>query len=89
MIGEAEGGLAGPESATCFCLEDGVLMRQWRPVRMEADMEEQGVKRQVVLPSQCRGVVLDLAHLMDPAGHLGGTDTDPNQGALILARNGR
>ncbi|XP_069192924.1 uncharacterized protein [Procambarus clarkii] len=75
LIREAEGGRAGPETATHFYLEERMLMRQWRPVRMEADMEALGVKHQVVLPTQCRGAVLELEHSVDPAGHLGVTKT--------------
>ena len=75
LLQEAEGGLAGPESPTHFFVDKGVLMRRWRPVRAEADSGAVGVKLQVVVPTRCRGAVLELAHSVDPAGHLGVTKT--------------
>ncbi|XP_069180908.1 uncharacterized protein [Procambarus clarkii] len=75
LIREAKGGRAGPESATHFYLQNEMLMRQWRPVRMEAKEESLGMRHQVVLPAQCRAAVLDLSHSVDSAGHLRVTKT--------------
>ncbi|XP_069190903.1 trichohyalin-like [Procambarus clarkii] len=90
LIQEAgRGGRTGPEIPTHFYLKEGMLMRQWRPVRMEADMEALGVKRQVVLPIRCRGTLLDLAQSVDLGGHLGVTKTlNLIRGTFLLAGNG-
>ncbi|XP_069172084.1 uncharacterized protein [Procambarus clarkii] len=75
LIQEAKGGRVGPERASHFYMQDRMLMRQWRPVRMEAGEESLGTRHQVVLPTQCRATVLDMSHSVDSAGHLGVTKT--------------
>lgn len=49
-----------------FFWEGGLLYRQWRP----RGLGEDGVK-QLVLPKDCRRRVLELAHSVPLAGHLG------------------
>ena len=46
---------------------DGLLYHQWKPHGQDADR----VVNQLVLPEQCRGRVLSLAHSIPLAGHLG------------------
>lgn len=53
-----------------YFVEDGVLMRKWRPLTASADDEWQIVK-QVVVPSSYRLEILRLAHDIPFAGHLG------------------
>lgn len=52
-------------------------MRQWRPVRIEADgeLEQQEKQQQEVLLKSYRHSVLELVHSVDPTGHLAGTET--------------
>ena len=51
-----------------FYLEDGVLMRSWRP--LEEPAEEWAVCHQVVLPHEYRQQVLKMGHAGPVAGHL-------------------
>ena len=66
-IREAAGGK--PNSAGVgFFKRDGLLYRKWTPPgRNSKDMEVE----QLVLPQQCRGTVLTLAHSIPLSGHLG------------------
>ena len=51
-----------------FFKRDGLFYRQWTPPGQDA--EEMAVE-QLVLPQQCRGTVLHLAHTIPLAGHMG------------------
>jgi len=53
-----------------YFVEDGVLMRKWRPPTASADDEWQVVK-QIIVPSSYRSEILSLAHDSPFAGHLG------------------
>ena len=55
---------------TCFYKHSGVLMRKWRPSRAPSD-EEWQVTHQIVVPKCFRNDVLNLAHSLPLAGHLG------------------
>ena len=57
----------GVSSRGGFFMRDGVLYRTWMPVGGEAWREVE----QLVLPQQCRRAVLELAHSIPLAGHLG------------------
>ena len=46
---------------------DGLLYHFWKPHGQDAEI----VVNQLVLPEQCRGKVLSLAHSIPLAGHLG------------------
>ena len=46
---------------------DGLLYRQWKPHGQDAER----MVNQLVLPEQCRGKALSLAHSIPLAGHLG------------------
>ena len=52
-----------------FFTRDGLLYRRWIPPG-RGDEEEMAVE-QLVLPRQCREMVLRLAHTIPLAGHLG------------------
>lgn len=52
---------------TCVYEENGLLYRQWVPHR-EGELR---TCQQLILPLQCRKVVLRLAHKIPMAGHLG------------------
>lgn len=56
-----------------FYYKDGILYRQWRPRGTDAG----DVRRceQLVLPRQCRSLILRVAHDIPMAGHLGTTKT--------------
>ena len=63
----------GEDDRVLFFYRDGILYRQWRP---------QGTKKgdvrtheQLILPQQCRSLVLRIAHDVPMAGHLGITKT--------------
>ena len=56
-----------------FYYHDGLLYRKWRPeVSSEGDVR---TCKQLVLPQQCRQAVLQLAHDVPMAGHMGITRT--------------
>ena len=55
---------------TCFYMRSGVLMRKWRPPTVSPD-EEWQVSHQIVVPKCYREDVLNLAHELPLAGHLG------------------
>ena len=56
-----------------FYLKDGLIYRSWHPV----DAPPEGVRQcdQLVLPRQCRNLVLRIAHDIPMAGLLGITNT--------------
>ena len=56
-----------------FLYRDGILYRQWCPQGTEEDDTRRC--EQLVLPKQCRPLVLRLAHDIPMAGHLGITKT--------------
>ena len=58
------------EVAEGFFIQDGVLLRKWRPRDRPAE-ETWTVRTQVVLPESFREEVLRLAHEVSMAGHLG------------------
>lgn len=53
-----------------FYLEDGVLMRKWRPPDIPAN-EDLAVINQVVVPKVYRKDILTMAHSLPLGGHLG------------------
>ena len=56
-------------SKTHYYLEEGLLYRRWIP----KDRGPEYAVDQLVLPTQCRKAVLQLAHEVPMAGHLGNT----------------
>ena len=58
------------EIPTCFYVQDGVLMRKWRPPDAPAD-EDWQVIHQVVVPRVYRQDVIGIAHSGPLGGHLG------------------
>ncbi len=61
-----------PESRIAYYWEDGVLMRKWKPQHSDLNWQE---VHQIVLPSDYRSQVLQLAHESALSGHLGVTKT--------------
>ena len=61
------------EQRVYFYERDGLVYRSWRPAGTEAGDVHQC--KQLVLPEQCRALVLRLAHDVPMAGHLGITKT--------------
>ena len=57
-----------PASSTSFYVEDGLLYRNWRRKDDVCAVNEQ---RQLVLPRSCRTAILQMAHEIPLAGHLG------------------
>ena len=53
-----------------FFTKDGLLYRRWVPPDRGGEGEEMAFD-QLVLPRQCRKMVLKLAHTIPLAGHLG------------------
>lgn len=49
-------------------LGDGLLFRRWMPAGRN---EEETAVEQLVLPQKCRATVMELAHTIPLAGHLG------------------
>ena len=68
----AQGAAEETDDPVCFYYERGLLYRRWQP-----DQQDGQVKacQQLVLPKQCRKVVLRLAHAVPMAGHLGVANT--------------
>ena len=56
--------------AECFYIQDGILMRKWRPPDAPPD-EVWQVVHQIVVPVAYRGDIMSLAHDTPMAGHLG------------------
>ena len=56
-----------------FYLKDGLIYRSWHPV--DTSPEDVRQCEQLVLPQQCRNLVLRIAHDIPMAGHLGITKT--------------
>jgi hypothetical protein len=54
----------------CLYIDNGVLMRRWRPPDASVD-EEWKVRHQIVVPTKCRSEVLKLAHGSPMGSHLG------------------
>ena len=50
-----------------FFKRDGLIYRRWTPPGHDTEM----AVKQLVLPQQCRGTVLHLAHTIPLAGHMG------------------
>ena len=68
-----EAGGADSDARVGFYLEDGLLYRKWRPHgSTEGDIQ---TCKQLILPQQCRQIVLRLAHDVPMAGHMGITKT--------------
>ena len=65
---------AGKEPV-CYYRQSGVLMRKWRPPEVSAE-DEWKVVYQIVLPPSYRRGVLQVAHEMPTAGHLGVNKTE-------------
>ena len=62
-----------PDGRVHFFYQDGLLYRRWRPENSDAgDVRS---CEQLVLPQECRFIVLGLAHDVPMAGHLGVTKT--------------
>ena len=62
---------AGEQQETHYYLSDGLLYRRWIPKGHNAELAVD----QLVLPAQCRRAVLQLAHEVPIAGHLGKNKT--------------
>lgn len=58
------------DSAVCFYLKSGLLMRKWRSPDALPDEEWRSVF-QIVLPLQCRQEIMSMAHETPMGGHLG------------------
>ncbi|CAL9707779.1 unnamed protein product [Knipowitschia caucasica] len=56
--------------STGYFIRDGILMRKWTPLNV-SPIEEWSVVTQIVVPSQFRAEILNLAHDNPLAGHLG------------------
>ena len=56
-----------------FYGDDGLLYRRWVPRNAPDDVEQP--LEQLVLPTACRKMVMELAHAIPMAGHLGKTKT--------------
>nr|XP_054765775.1 uncharacterized protein LOC129272688 [Lytechinus pictus] len=54
----------------CFYVKDDILMRKWRPPRRPAD-EDWCIIHQVVVPPCYRMDILEMAHELPMAGHVG------------------
>ncbi|KAK3106890.1 hypothetical protein FSP39_002127 [Pinctada imbricata] len=54
----------------CFYIQDGILMRKWRPPDAPPN-EVWRVVHQIVVPVAYRGDIMSLAHVTPMAGHLG------------------
>lgn len=55
-----------------FFKKEGLIYRHWTPPRRD---EEKMVIEQLVLPQKCRKMVLELAHKLPLAGHMGKNKT--------------
>ena len=58
------------EHDICYYMNDGLLMRKYRPPEAKLD-EDWRVAHQIVLPIKYHGEVLKLAHDLPMSGHLG------------------
>ena len=58
------------EKVPHYFIDNGVLLRKWRPIDVPAD-EEWHTVNQIVVPSKYRAEVISLAHDHPWAGHLG------------------
>ena len=65
-LDEVRSAVDGNSCGTGFYKEEGLLYRQWTPV---GSLEK--TVKQLVLPTSCRKAVLELAHSIPLAGHLG------------------
>ena len=63
---EVEGGIR--QTGRGFYKREGLMYRRWTTPGRD---EEELVVEQLVLPQKCRGVVLELAHSILLAGHMG------------------
>ncbi|KAL2089275.1 hypothetical protein ACEWY4_013963 [Coilia grayii] len=70
LLKSAVGAEEVSEMSQCCYLQDGVLLRKWRPPKRPAT-EDWTVRCQIVLPLCFRQDVLRLAHEKPMAGHLG------------------
>ncbi len=61
--------VSSSEGNTLYFLEDGLLMRKWKP--RVVDNEECSTVWQIVVPTEYRSYVLSLAHDHVMSGHLG------------------
>ncbi len=62
------------KNLVCYFVQEGILMRKWRPPDVSAD-DEWAVKYQIVIPKVYRYEILSLAHETPLAGHLGSRKT--------------
>jgi hypothetical protein len=56
------------EGGASFCYRDGLLYRLWSP---DGNTDHVKACEQLILPLQCRSAVLQIAHDVPTAGHLG------------------
>ena len=56
--------------ATGYYVNNGILMRKWRPPKVPSN-EEWSVLEQIVVPKVYHGEILKLAHESPMGGHLG------------------
>ena len=54
----------------CYYINNGILMRKWRPYDVPAD-DEWAVYHQIVVPKSYRHEILSIAHESPMSGHLG------------------
>ena len=54
----------------CYYIQNGILMRKWRPFDVPAD-DEWAVYHQIVVPKSYRHEILSIAHESPMSGHLG------------------
>ena len=54
----------------CYYINNGILMRKWRPFDVPAD-DEWAVYHQIVVPKSYRHEILSIAHESPMSGHLG------------------
>ena len=74
-LGEVRAAVKTHESSegVGFFYKDGLLMKRWVP---RGHSKEDMTIEQLVLPMKCRSKVLELAHSIPLAGHLGKKTTD-------------
>ncbi len=59
----------------CYFVNDGVLMRKYRPPEIPVT-DEWRAYRQIVVPTNYRSEILELTHSLPTNGHLGVNKTD-------------
>ena len=78
----ADGGNSSAERV--FFKEEGLIYRRWTPPGRD---EEEMTIKQLVLPQKCRRVVLELAHNIPLAGHMGKNKTTSLFSSFYIVQN--